>query len=151
MSDPTYRQATKEDAEGIAAVAAAVSDELGDASGLPDSMTPGAITMRIAGYGKNAATFVSERDDGICGFAVMEPDPQDDDCAVMGVWLLPDARRLGIGRWLALMAFEFARAAGYSKVRGTIPEGNEAALSFFSGIGALAQIVGGGMQFELPL
>ena len=57
----------------------------------------------------------------------------------------------GIGRELALMALEFARSAAYSKVRGTLPPGNEAALSFFSEIGALAQAVAGGMQYELPL
>jgi ribosomal protein S18 acetylase RimI-like enzyme len=69
----------------------------------------------------------------------------------MGVWLMPGARRKGIGTELALMALEFARNAGYAKVRGTLPTNNEAALSFFSDIGALAQVVGGGMSYELPL
>ena len=82
---------------------------------------------------------------------MLEPDPQEDGCAVMGVWLLPDARRKGIGRWLALMALDFARSADYSKVRGTLPKGNEAALSFFSEIGALAQVGTGGMPYQLPL
>ena len=87
----------------------------------------------------------------MCGFAALEPDRQEADCAVMGVWLLDGARGQGIGRELALMALEFVRAAGYAKVRGTLPPGNEAALSFFSEIGALAQVVGAGMQYELPL
>ena len=151
MPEPTYRKATQDDAEAIAAVAAAVTEELGDASGLPGPMTPGAVTMRIAGYERDAAIFVCVQDDSLCGFAVLEPDPEEDGCAVMGVWLLPDARRKGIGRWLALMALDFARSADYSKVRGTLPKGNEAALSFFSEIGALAQVVSGGMQYELPL
>jgi GNAT superfamily N-acetyltransferase len=151
MPEPTYRKATEDDAEAIAAVAAAVTEELGEASGLPDAMTPGAVTMRIAGFGRKAAMFVCVRDEGVCGFALLEPDPQEDGCAYLGVWLLPAVRRQGIGRWLALMALDFARAVGYAKVRGTLPEGNEAALSFFSEIGALAQVVGGGMQYELPL
>jgi hypothetical protein len=49
------------------------------------------------------------------------------------------------------MATDFARAAGYRKLRGTLPAGNEPALSFFSDIGSLAQMVGQGMQYELPL
>ena len=151
MAEPTYRQATGDDAEAIAAVAAAVAEELGDASGLPDQMMPGALTLRIGSYGKNAAIFVCLRDEGLCGFAVLEPEPLEPGCAQMGVWLLPEARRQGIGRWLALMELDFARGAGYDKVRGTLPEGNEAALSFFSEIGALAQVLGGGMQYELPL
>jgi ribosomal protein S18 acetylase RimI-like enzyme len=69
----------------------------------------------------------------------------------MGVWLLRAARRKGVGRELALMATEFARSAGYQKLRGTLPEGNEPALSFFSDIGSLAQVVGQGMEYELPL
>lgn len=151
MPEPIYRQASQGDAETIAAVAAAMAEELGEASGLPGPMTAEAVSERLAGYGDRGAMLVCAGDEGVCGFAALEPDPQEEGCAVMGVWLLPSARRKGTGRELALMALEFARNAGYSKVRGTLPAGNEAALSFFSEIGALAQVVGGGMQYELPL
>ena len=151
MAERTYRQATPDAAAGIAAVGAAVLEELGEGSGLPGPMTVEAIAERIAGYGDRGAMFVCAAEDGVCGFAALEPEPQEEGCAVMGVWLQPAARRKGIGRELALMALEFARAAGYAKVRGTLPAGNEAALAFFSEIGALAQVVGGGMQYELPL
>ena len=159
MPEPTYRQATPGDAAAIAAVGLAVLEELGEGSGLPPyggpsgpgPMTADAVAQRIAGYGDRGAMFVCEADGDACGFAALEPEPQEEGCAVMGVWLQPSARRKGIGRELALMALEFARAAGYAKVRGTMPAGNEAALAFFSEIGALAQVVGGGMQYELPL
>ena len=151
MPEPTYRQATADDAAGIAAVGAAVIDELGEGSGLPGAMTAGDVAERIAGYSGKGAMFVCAVDGGVCGFAALEPEPQEEGCAVMGVWLLPSARRKGIGRELALMALEFARNAGFAKVRGTLPAGNEAALAFFSEIGALAQVVAGGMQYELPL
>ena len=151
MPEPTYRQATPGDAAAIAAVGSAVLDELGEGSGLPGAMTGGDVAERIAGYGGKGAMFVCAVDGGVCGFAALEPEPQEEGCAVMGVWLLPSARRKGIGRELALMALEFARNAGYAKVRGTLPAGNEAALAFFSEIGALAQVVAGGMQYELPL
>jgi len=157
--DSPYRQATRDDAASIAAVAAEVLDELGEASGLPPyggrsgpgPMTPDDVSDRLATYGDKGAMFVCEGEHGMCGFAALEPDPQEDGCAVMGVWLLPSARRQGIGRELALMALDFARAAGYAKVRGTLPAGNQAALSFFSEIGALAQVIGEDMEYELPL
>ena len=150
MAEPTYRQATPDDAAAIAAVGAAVLAELGESSGLPGPMTADAVSQRLEGYGGDGAMFVCA-DGGVCGFAALEPELAEAGCAVMGVWLQPSARRKGIGRELALMALEFARAAGYAKVRGTLPAGNEAALAFFSEIGALAQVVGGGMQYELPL
>ena len=49
------------------------------------------------------------------------------------------------------MAIDFARSAAHRTLRGTLPEGNEPALSFFSESGSLAQVVGGGMACELPL
>ena len=159
MPEPTYRQATQDDAAAIAAVGVAVLAELGEGSGLPGLMTAADVAQRLDGYGGRGAMFVCEADGGVCGFAALEPEQPEAGVqegglppgAVMGVWLQPSARRKGIGRELALMALEFARAAGYAKVRGTLPAGNEAALAFFSEIGALAQVVGGGMQYELPL
>lgn len=150
MAEPTYRRATVDDAEAIAAVGATILGELGDASGLPGPPTADAVAERIRGYADEGAMFICEDGGTACGFAALEPEPEE-GCAVMGVWLLPSSRRRGVGRELALMALEFARNAGYRKVRGTLPAGNEAALSFFSEIGALAQVVGGGMQYELPL
>ncbi len=151
MSERTYRQAGQEDAGAIAAIGAQMLDELGDCSGLPGAMTPADVSERISAYADKGAMFVCAKEKGLCGFAALEPDPQEEGSAVLGVWLLPAARRQGTGRELALMSLEFARTAGYTKVRGMLPSGNEAALAFFSEIGALAQVVGGGMQYELPL
>ena len=85
------------------------------------------------------------------GFAIVEPDAADPTCFVLGVWVLAPYRRRGIGRELAMMAMEYARGRGCQRLRGTLPADNEAALSFFSEMGALASAVGGGMQYELPL
>ncbi len=147
----TYRQATQDDAGAIAAIGSQMLDELGESSGLPGAMTAADVSERISAYADKGAMFVCAKEKGLCGFAALEPDPREEGCAVLGVWLLPTARRQGTGRELALMALEFARTAGYTKVRGTLPSGNEAALAFFSEIGALAQVLGGGMQYELPL
>jgi len=151
MPDTPYRQATRDDAASIAAVAAEVRSELGEASGLPGPMTLEDVLDRLAGYEDKGAMFVCEGDGGVRGFAALEPEPREEGSAFMGVWLLRSARGKGIGRGLALMALDFARAAGYAKVRGTLPAGNQAALSFFSEIGALAQVIGEDMEYELPL
>ncbi len=149
MAEPTYRRATPDIATAIAVVGHIVWEDMGERSGFPQEPTPEGFAELMSR--ERAAVFVCGSEHGVCGFSVLSTDPADPGAAVMGVWLLPTARRKGIGRELALMALEFARAAGYAKVRGTLPAGNEAALSFFSEIGALAQVVGGGMQYELPL
>jgi GNAT superfamily N-acetyltransferase len=151
MPDPEYRQAKDKDAAAIAAVGAGVWDELGANSGLPQRPTPEGVAQLLASYGDKGAMFVYDNAGEISGFAALTPDQNDPEEAVMGVWLLRAARRKGVGRELALMATDFARAAGYQKLRGTLPEGNEPALSFFSDIGSLAQVVGEDMEYELPL
>jgi len=151
MPQPEYRQATEDDAAAIATVGAAVWDELGADSGLPQRPTKHGVADLLSSYGDRGAMFVCDSAGEVCGFAALTPDQNDPEEAVMGVWLLRAARRKGVGRELALMATEFARSAGYQKLRGTLPEGNEPALSFFSDIGSLAQVVGQGMEYELPL
>lgn len=151
MPEPEYRKATENDAAAIAAVGAAVWDELGANSGLPQRPTRDGVAELLASYGDRGAMFVHDSGGEVSGFVALTPDQDDPEEAVMGVWLLRAARRKGVGRELALMATEFARAAGYQKLRGTLPEGNEPALSFFSDIGSLAQVVGQGMEYELPL
>ena len=87
-------------------------------------MTLEDVLDRLAGYEDKGAMFVCEGDGGVRGFAALEPEPREEGAAFMGVWLLLPARGKGIGRWLALMAVDFARAAGYTKVRGTLPAGS---------------------------
>ncbi|MBI1885162.1 MAG: GNAT family N-acetyltransferase [Chloroflexi bacterium] len=149
---PVFRKATRRDAADIAAIGQAVISERGAAaSGLPEAMTAEAVEARLAGYGDEGAMFICRVGGEPAAFAALEPDPREAGCFVMGVWVLAAYRRRGIGRELALMAMEHARAQGCEKLRGTLPAGNEAALSFFSEMGALAQAAAGGMQYELPL
>jgi ribosomal protein S18 acetylase RimI-like enzyme len=150
MPDPQYRQATNADAEAIAVVGAALWEELGARSGLPGPMTADGVRGRLAEWGDRGGIFVCEKG-GVCGFAIVQADVNHPDHAVMGVWLVPEARGKGLGRDLAVMGTEFARNAGYRSLRGIIPEGNEPALSFFGDFASMAQIVGQGMEYELPL
>ncbi len=148
-TEPTFRQATTNDIEAVLAIGHQLWDEMGERSGFTQRPTAEGIAPLLAGQG--GAVFVSETGGGVCGFSLLAPGLSDPEEAVMGVWLLPEARRKGIGRELALMATDHARALGYKRLRGLIPKQNEPALSFFSDIGSLAQMVGQGMQYELPL
>jgi len=150
MPEPTYRKATSEDAEAIAEVGATIWDELGAASGLIGRATTEAIRGRMAELGDRGAFFLCEQG-GACGFAIVQPDVNHPQEAVLGVWLIAEARGKGHGRELAVAGTEFAKEAGYKRLRGIIPEGNEPALAFFGDFGSIAQIVGQGMEYELPL
>jgi ribosomal protein S18 acetylase RimI-like enzyme len=149
MPEPTFRQATESDATDILAIGHRLWDELGERSGFTQRPTDEGMRPLVAG--QTGAAFVCEQDSSICGFSVLIPDLQDPEEAIMGVWLLPEARGKGTGRELALMATEQARDRGFKRLRGLIPKENESALSFFSEIASLAQMVGQGMQYELPL
>ncbi len=147
--EPTFRAATRDDAEAVLAVARRIWSEMGEESGFTQEPTLDGLGALAAGG--EGAVFVCETDDSLCGFSLLIPDLQHPGEAVMGVWLLPEARGKGAGRELALMATERAREAGYKRLRGLIPKDNEPALSFFSEIASLAQMVGQGMEYELPL
>ena len=150
MTEPTYRRATASDAEAIAKVGAAVWDELGAESGLIGRITADGVRSRIDELGARGAFFLCDSD-GACGFAIVQPDVSHPHDAVLGVWLLAEARGFGHGRELAVIGTEFAKDAGYKRLRGIIPEGNEPALAFFGDFGSIAAIVGQGMEYELPL
>ena len=126
MPEVEYRQATEKDAAAIATVGAAVWDEIGANSGLPQRPTKDGVAGLLSSYGDKGAMFVCDNAGEVSGFAAVSPDPDDAEQAVMGVWLLRSARRKGVGRELALMATDFARAAGYQKLRGTPARGQRA-------------------------
>jgi ribosomal protein S18 acetylase RimI-like enzyme len=149
-TEPTFRQATKEDLAAVLAVGHRLWDEMAEHSGFTQRPTEEGIARLLAGEG-HGAVFVCEIDGAVCGFSLLVPEVQEPGVAAMGAWLLPETRSKGIGRELALMATDHAREAGFTKLRGIIPRDNETALSFFSEIASLAQMVGHGMEYELPL
>jgi GNAT superfamily N-acetyltransferase len=151
MAKTTFRRATARDAQQIASVAARLILDGGRATGLPSSLTAAEVVGRMRSYRGRGAWFVCRIDRQTAGFAALEPVPDEKKTVALGVWVLPSFRRQGVGTQLALMALNFARGKGYRKVRGRIPAGNEAALSFFSSIGALVPRVGGDLRYELPL
>jgi RimJ/RimL family protein N-acetyltransferase len=152
METLMVRRATVRDAGAIAQIGKLILEELGrESSALQEPMTAEAIAHRLRSYRRRGAMFVALWGKEAAGFAALEPSPEAQDTMVLGVWVLPKFRRRGVGTQLALAAMEHARRLGARRLRGTIPPDNEPALSFFGELGALAQAVGRGMQYELPL
>ena len=150
MSEPTYRQATIHDAEAVAAVINAVVKEPNPV-GFDGPTTADQARTWFTRQGGEGGIFICPIDDEVIGFSAIDFDTHEPDTAVLGVWLLTEQRRKGIGTALAEYALGFARDKGYRRIKGRLPEHNETALSFLSGIGALVPIINPEAVFELPL
>jgi GNAT superfamily N-acetyltransferase len=84
-------------------------------------------------------------------FGGIDFNTTEPEIALLGVWVIPEYRRRGLATNLAEDLIEFARDRGYRRIRGRLPDGNEPALSFLSGIGAMVPLRNPDMTFELPL
>ncbi len=150
MSEPTYRQATIGDAETIAAVINKVVNEPNPV-GFDGPTTPDQTRTWFTRQGGEGGIFLCAIDDEVIGFSAIDFDTHEPDTAVLGVWLLQDERRKGLGTALAEYALCFARDKGFRRIRGRLPENNTTALSFLSGIGALVPMTNPDAVYELPL
>ncbi len=150
MTEPTYRQATLDDAEAIAAVINAVVQEPNPV-GFDGPTTAERARTWITRQGDEGGVFLCLINDQTVGFSALDFDTHDPETAVLGVWLLPAHRRKGLGTALARYALDFAREKGYKRIRGRLPEHNQTALSFLSGIGALVPMYNPEAVFELPI
>jgi len=150
MSEPAYRRATVDDSEAIAGVINAIVEEPNPV-GFEGPTTAANVRTWLTRLGDDGGIFLCELDGKAIGFSAIDFDTQEPDRAVLGVWLLPDHRRKGLGTALAECGLEFARDKGYKRIRGRLPEHNQIALSFLSGIGALVPMYNPETVFELPL
>ncbi len=150
MNDPTYRQATSDDAETIAEILNTVVPEPNPV-GFGGPTAAENVRTVLARQGGEGGIFLCLLGGEAAGFSALDFDTQQPDTVVLGVWLLPQHRRKGLGTALAECALEFARDKGFKRIRGRLPEDNETALSFLSGIGALVPIYNPEAVFELPL
>ena len=85
------------------------------------------------------------------GFGSLDFNTQQPETATLGVWLRSQWRRRGIGTVLAEYLLDHGREQGFRRIVGSLPDNNEAALSFLSAIGALAPLINPESRFELPL
>jgi len=150
MSEPTYRQATIHDAEAISAIIDAVLKEPNPV-GFEGPMSADQVRTWLTRQGGEGGIFLCLIDTKPIGFSAIDYDSYQPDMAVVGVWLLSEYRRQGIGTALAEYALGFARDKGYKRIRGRLPKQNETALSFLSSIGALVPLTNPEAVFELPL
>jgi GNAT superfamily N-acetyltransferase len=150
MSEPTYRQATIHDAEAISSIIDAVLKEPNPV-GFEGPMSPDQVRTWMTRQGGEGGIFLGLLDGKPIGFSAIDYDSYTPEMAVVGVWLLPEYRRQGLGTALAEYALGFARDKGYKRIRGRLPKQNETALSFLSSIGALVPMTNPEAVFELPL
>lgn len=148
--DTSIRQATAADAAAIAGIIERVVAEPN-----PVVFTRAWSVDEVANWlrrlGDQGAIFVAESGGRAIGFGALDYNTETPDTATLGVWLLPEWRRRGIGTQLGGFLIDFARDAGYKRIRGRLPERNEPALSFLSALGALVPMSNPEMRFELPL
>jgi len=150
MTDPAYRQATIHDAEAIAGVIAAVVAEPNPV-GFEGPLSADDVRTWLTRLGGEGGIFLCSLDNKLIGFSALDFDTHQPDTVVLGVWLLAEYRRKGLGTSLAEYALGFARDKGYKRIRGRLPQQNQVALSFLSGIGALVPMYNPETIFELPI
>ena len=148
--DPADEREVERLAPGVCNVVNTIVAE-GDNMALPGRMTTEQVRDLVKRLGERGGIFYAMARDRVVAFATLAPDENDTTSARLGVWVLPEHRRRGLGTELSRTAIEYARDAGFSKLEGTIPAENEPALSFFSAVGPIAAIEGGGMRYELPV
>ena len=148
--EPTYRQANINDAEAISRVISEVVKEPNPVA-FDGPMTPDQVRTWLSRMGGEGGVFLATIEGRVVGFAALDYNTFEPETVVLGVWMLPETRRKGIGTALAEYALGFARDKGYKRIRGRLPQDNEVALSFLSSIGALVPIYNPDARFELPL
>jgi len=144
------RTGEEPDAAAVSAVIGRIVQEASPV-GFDHAWSAAEVLTWLRRYGTNGRMFVAETPDGIAGFAALDFNTQEPDTGTLGVWVLPEWRRKGLGTELAECALQFAREAGYRRIRGRLPQDNAPALSFLSQIGAMAPLANPEMRFELPL
>ncbi len=149
-AEPTYRQANVNDAAAIVHVIEVAMQEPNPV-GFDHALTPDEVRTWLSRLGGEGGVFLAIIDGQVVGFAALDYNTIEPDTVVLGVWMLPEVRRRGIGTALAEYALGFARDKGYKRIRGRLPQNNEVALTFLSSIGALVPIYNPEARFELPL
>jgi GNAT superfamily N-acetyltransferase len=144
------RRATRDDAARISDIVAEILAEP-EPVGLDDNLSPDEVAAWIDRQGDYGAMFIAEDGDTSLGFAAVDFDSSRAEECTIGAWIRPSYRRQGHASALVQETLAFARDRGYRRVRGRLPEGNQAALSFLSTIGALVPLINPGAQYDLPI
>jgi ribosomal protein S18 acetylase RimI-like enzyme len=144
------RRATPDDADDISSIVSELFST-GEQVDFLQPMTTDEVKSWMRRQGEDGAMFVVDDGRFILGFCAVDFDSARPNECTLGSWVRPANRRQGHGTALAEEALAFARERGYRRIRGRLPENNEAALSYLSSIGALVPMKNPGMTFELPI
>lgn len=148
--EPNYRLAGPGDAAAIADVISEVVEGPNPVV-FDRRLSVEEVSAWMSRHGEAGAVWLAEADGRVVGFGALDFNTQRWETATLGVWLRSQYRRRGIGTVLAEYLLEHARQQGFRRIVGSLPENNEAALSFLSAIGALAPLINPRSRFELPL
>jgi RimJ/RimL family protein N-acetyltransferase len=146
----TIRLATADDAPAISAIIARIITEPNPV-GFVEALSPEQVAAWIRRLSNQGCVFIAFVGDTAVGFGALDFNTEAPDTGTLGVWVLPENRRRGLATQLGECVLDFAREAGYKRVRGRLPANNEPALSFLSALGALVPLQNPEMRFELPL
>ena len=149
-SEPLYRRSAPTDAAAVAAVIREVVEGPNPVV-FDRPWSEDEVSSWMARLGESGAIWVAEAEGDVIGFGALDFNTQQPEIATLGVWLRSQWRRRGIGTILAEHLLAHAREQGFRRVVGSLPDNNEAALSFLSSIGALAPLINPESRFELPL
>lgn len=148
--EATIRRAAAADAADVAAIISRVVQEPNPV-GFSEAQTGEQVARWLSRLGDQGCIFVAATGGHTIGFGALDFNTEEPDTGTLGVWILPEYRRRGLATQLGESILDFAREAGYRRIRGRLPADNEAALSFLSGLGALVPMQNPEMRFELPL
>lgn len=145
-----YRLAAADDAEAIAEVIRDVVEGPNPVV-FDRPWSVDEVSMWRRRLGNSGAIYVAVEGGTLIGFGSLDYNTRQPDTATLGVWLRSEWRRRGIGTVLAEYLLSHAREQRFRRIVGSVPDNNEAALSFLSAIGALAPLINPESRFELPL
>ncbi len=148
--EPNIHRAEDADAQAIASIIARVVTEPSPV-GFASAMTAEQAAGWLRRLGDQGCVFVAHVGGVAAGFGALDFNTEEPDIGTIGVWVLPEYRRQGLAMQLGETVLDFAREAGYKRIRGRLPDNNEPALSFLSALGALVPLQNPEMRFELPL
>lgn len=149
-TEPQYRIAEAEDAAEIAAVIREVVEGPNPVV-FDRPWSSDEVSTWLHRLGDSGAIYVAVEGDALIGFGALDYNTRQPEMATLGVWLRSHWRRRGIGTVLAEYLLSHAREQGFRRIVGSLPDNNEAALSFLSAIGGLAPLINPESRFELPL
>lgn len=146
----TIRRAEPDDARAISEIITEILQEPNPV-GFDGPMSPEQVRAWMERQSDDGAMWVVDDGRNILAFAAIDFDSSRPSECTFGSWVRQRNRRQGHATELAEVALEFARERGYSRIRGRLPQDNEAALSYLSSIGAMVPMRNPGARFELPI